>query len=276
PSINQPTTNKESSLSQITPFASDLSLSVSTLTEKLPCFLSPIPIGSRPPPNQIPAIMAEANANPATPAPLTKEEEERLKYLEFVQAAALHALVTFTNLYVYAKDKAGPLKPGVETVEGTVKTVVGPVYDKFQDVPIEVLKFVDRKVPPVVKQVSAQAFSAAQAAPGAARAVATEVQRSGVKETMTGLAKTVYTKYEPKAEQCAVSAWRRLNQLPLFPQVAQVVVPTAAYWSERYNETVASTAEKGYKVSSYLPLVPTERIAKVFSDDTAAPRLVSN
>ncbi|CAI0551372.1 unnamed protein product, partial [Linum tenue] len=280
PSINQPTTNKESSLSQITPFASDLSLSVSTLTEKLPCFLSPIPIGSRPPPNQIPAIMAEANANPATPAPLTKEEEERLKYLEFVQAAALHALVTFTNLYVYAKDKAGPLKPGVETVEGTVKTVVGPVYDKFQDVPIEVLKFVDRKV-------SAQAFSAAQAAPGAARAVATEVQRSGVKETMTGLAKTVYTKYEPKAkelytvyepkaEQCAVSAWRRLNQLPLFPQVAQVVVPTAAYWSERYNETVASTAEKGYKVSSYLPLVPTERIAKVFSDDTAAPRLVSN
>ncbi|CAI0448596.1 unnamed protein product, partial [Linum tenue] len=57
--------------------ASDLSLSVSTLTEKFPCFLSPIPIGSRPPPNQIPAIMAEANANPATPAPLTKEEDAR-------------------------------------------------------------------------------------------------------------------------------------------------------------------------------------------------------
>lgn len=38
------------------------------------------------------------------------------------------------------------MKPGVETVEGTVKSVVGPVYDKFHDVPIELLKFVDRKV----------------------------------------------------------------------------------------------------------------------------------
>ncbi|CAN1784150.1 REF/SRPP-like protein At3g05500 [Linum perenne] len=221
--------------------------------------------------------MAEANANPATPAPLTKEEEERLKYLQFVQAAGVHALVTFTNLYIYAKDKAGPLKPRVETMEGTVKNVVGPVYDKYQDVPIGVLKFVDRKVPIVVKQVSSQAISAAQAAPGAARAVATEVQRSGVKETVTGLAKTVYTKYEPKAEQCAASAWRRLNQLPLFPQVAHVVVPTAAYWSGKYNDTVSSTAEKGYKVSSYLPLVPTERIAKVFGgEQLAAAPLISN
>lgn len=60
--------------------------------------------------------------------------------------AAIHAVVYFSNLYGYAKDKSGPLKPGVETVEGTVKNVVGPVYDKFHDVPIELLKFVDRKV----------------------------------------------------------------------------------------------------------------------------------
>ncbi|CAN1784156.1 REF/SRPP-like protein At3g05500, partial [Linum perenne] len=77
-------------------------------------------------------------------------EEERLKYLQFVQAAGVHALVTFTNLYIYAKDKAGPLKPRVETMEGTVKNVVGPVYDKYQDVPIGVLKFVDRKVSELV------------------------------------------------------------------------------------------------------------------------------
>ncbi|CAN1784158.1 REF/SRPP-like protein At3g05500 [Linum perenne] len=154
-------------------------------------------------------------------------------------------------------------------MEGTVKNVVGPVYDKYQDVPIGVLKFVDRKV----SEVSSQAISAAQAAPGAARAVATEVQRSGYEPK----AKELYTAYEPKAEQCAASAWRRLNQLPLFPQVAHVVVPTAAYWSGKYNDTVSSTAEKGYKVSSYLPLVPTERIAKVFGgEQLAAAPLISN
>lgn len=75
-----------------------------------------------------------------------EEEEERLKYLEFVQAAAVYASLLSAKLYDYAKQRSGPLKPGVLTVEGTVKTVVSPVYDKYHDVPIQFLKFVDRKV----------------------------------------------------------------------------------------------------------------------------------
>lgn len=74
------------------------------------------------------------------------EEEQRLKYLEFVQVATIHAVMCLTGLYGYAKDKSGPLKPGVETVEGTVKSVVGPVYDKYHGIPIELLNYVDRKV----------------------------------------------------------------------------------------------------------------------------------
>lgn len=58
----------------------------------------------------------------------------------------MHALLYAGKLYTYAKDNSGPLKPGVDTVEGTVKTVVGPVYQKYQGVPVDVLKFVDRKV----------------------------------------------------------------------------------------------------------------------------------
>ncbi|XP_034708242.1 stress-related protein [Vitis riparia] len=217
---------------------------------------------------------------------MAKEEEQRLKYLEFVQVATLHAVLCFSSLYEYAKERSGPLKPGVQTVEGTVKTVVAPVYDKFHGVPIELLRFIDRKVdesvskfgkqvPPVVKQVSSQAVAAAQKAPSVARAVTSEVQRSGIVDTASGLAKSaytkcepaakdLYTKYEPVAQHYAVSAWHSLNRLPLFPQVVQVVVPTAAYCSEKYNQTVLSTAEKGYKVSTYLPLVPTEKITKVF------------
>lgn len=115
-----------------------------------------------------------------------------------------------------------------------------------------VTKF-DSRVPPIVKQVSTTTKN-----------LSTEVKSAGVVETASGLAKTAYTRLEPVAEQYAVSAWHSLNQLPLFPKVANVVVPTAAYYSEMYNQTVQQTAEKGYKVSSYLPLVPTERIAKVF------------
>ncbi|XVF31378.1 hypothetical protein REPUB_Repub16aG0140800 [Reevesia pubescens] len=231
--------------------------------------------------------MAQENSN--LPKDMAKDEEQKLKYLEFVQVAAVHSFLCFTNLYLYAKERSGPLKSGVETVEGTVKTVVGPVFDKYHDVPVELLKFVDRKVdesmtkidgrvPPVIKQVSSDAISAAQKAPEVARGVASEVQRAGVVNTASELAKSVYTKYEPtakglyakyepKAEQAAVSAWRKLNQLPLFPHVASVVVPTAAYCTDKYNQTVVSGAERGYKVASYLPLVPTEKIAKVFSEE---------
>ncbi|KAI3752402.1 hypothetical protein L2E82_24430 [Cichorium intybus] len=194
-----------------------------------------------------------------------QSEQEKLKYLEFVQVAVLHTVLYASKAYDYAKDNSGPLKPSVETIEGTLKTVVGPAYHKFHGVPVEVLKLVDRKVDESVTIIDSRVPPFVK-----------EVKTTGVVETASGLAKTAYTKieptakglyvkYEPVAEQYAVSAWQSLNQLPLFPKVAKVVVPTAAYCSEKYNQTVQETAEKGYKVSSYLPLVPTERIAKVFN-----------
>ncbi|XP_024964460.1 REF/SRPP-like protein At3g05500 isoform X2 [Cynara cardunculus var. scolymus] len=222
--------------------------------------------------------MAEIDV-PVPQSEKVESEQERLKYLEFVQVAVLHTVVYASRVYGYAKDNSGPLKPSVETLEGTLKTVVGPAYDKLHDVPVEVLKFVDQKVEesvskldnrvqPILKQVSTKTKSLST--------VANEVKNSSMVDTASGLAKTaytkleptakgLYTKYEPVAEIYAASAWGSLNQLPLFAKVAKVVVPTAAYCSDKYNQTVQQTAEKGYKVSSYLPLVPTEKIARVFS-----------
>lgn len=73
-------------------------------------------------------------------------DEKKLKYLEFVQVAAIYIVVCLSTVYEYAKENSGPLKPGVQTVEGTVKTVIGPVYQKLHDVPFQLLKFVDGKV----------------------------------------------------------------------------------------------------------------------------------
>ncbi|KAI3810515.1 hypothetical protein L1987_20131 [Smallanthus sonchifolius] len=205
-----------------------------------------------------------------------EREEQRLKYLEFVQMAVLHVVLYASKVYGYAKNNSGPLKPGMETIEGTLKTVVGPAYDKYHDVPVEVLKFVDRKVDESVNKFDTKVQPFVKHVSTKTKSLSAEVKAAGVVETASGLAKTaytkleptakgLYTKYEPVAEQYAASAWQSLNQLPLFPKVAKVVVPTAAYYSEKYNQTVQQTAEKGYKVSSYLPLVPTERIAKVFN-----------
>uniref|UniRef100_A0A7N2N4V5 Rubber elongation factor protein n=1 Tax=Quercus lobata TaxID=97700 RepID=A0A7N2N4V5_QUELO len=88
------------------------------------------------------------SSEPRQPSETSVEENKKgLKYLDFVQVAAIYIVVCFSSLYEYAKENAGPLKLGVQTVEGTVKTIIGPVYEKFHDVPLELLKFVDRKVP---------------------------------------------------------------------------------------------------------------------------------
>ncbi|XVF72604.1 hypothetical protein PTKIN_Ptkin12aG0134100 [Pterospermum kingtungense] len=225
------------------------------------------------------------DSNPKRQPEAMDENEKKLKYLDFVQVAAIYALVCLSSIYEYAKENSGPLKPGVQTVEGTVKTVIGPVYDKFHDVPFELLRFVDRKVDESLSGLDRHVPSLVKQASCQARAMASEVQRASVVDAAKTFTRTVYSKYEPTAkelyykyepvaEQYAVSAWRSLNLLPLFPQVARILVPTAAYWSEKYNQRVDYySGEKGLAVASYLPLIPIDRIAKAFEESRRAPTI---
>ncbi|KAF5731453.1 stress-related protein [Tripterygium wilfordii] len=219
--------------------------------------------------------MAELEANQQTER--VGDNERKLKYLDFVQVAAIYFVVCFSTIYEYAKENSGPLKAGVQTVEGTVKTVIGPVYEKFQNVPFELLKFADRKVDESLSELDRYVPSLVKQASSQARFVASEVQRAGVVDAAKSITKTVYTKYEPTAkelygkyepmaEQYAVASWRLLNRLPLFTQVAQIAVPTAVYWSEKYNRTVCYAVERGHAAAWYLPVIPVERIAKVFEE----------
>ncbi|KAI3752407.1 hypothetical protein L2E82_24435 [Cichorium intybus] len=191
-----------------------------------------------------------------------QSEEEKLKYLTFVQVAAKNAVPYASKAYDYAKENSGSLKPGVEAIEGTLKTVLTPALETFHDVPAKALKFVDRKVDESVTKAMSTT-------------VANDIKNHGVVETASGLAKSAYTiieptakellvKYEPVLQEQAASAWQSLNKITFFHNVAKVVIPIAAFLSETYNETVQKTAEEGCQVSSYQPLVPTEKIAKVF------------
>ncbi|KAI3935329.1 hypothetical protein MKW98_027149 [Papaver atlanticum] len=198
--------------------------------------------------------------------------KENLKHLAFIHIATVQAVVFLTKIYNFAKEKSGPLKPGVESVEGTLKTVVAPVYHKFKDIPYNVLKFIDKrvdesKVPSVVKEISREA-----------QIVGSEVQRSGLVETARAFAMNAYTKvepsakeayakYEPIAEKYAAITWRNLNKLPLFPTVANIMLPTASMLADTYNSAVSNATERKLPASSFLHLIPKERIAKVFSTE---------
>ena len=50
------------------------------------------------------------------------------------------------NFYDFAKGSAGPLRPGVDSVESKVISIVRPVYQRVDGKPHEVLLFVDKKV----------------------------------------------------------------------------------------------------------------------------------
>ncbi|GKV04902.1 hypothetical protein SLEP1_g16996 [Rubroshorea leprosula] len=217
-----------------------------------------------------------AESGPKQQIPTTQDNEKKLKYLDFVLVAVIYGIVCIISLYEFAKENSGPLKSGVQAVEDTVKTVIGPVYEKFHDVPFELLRFVDRKVDDSLREVDRHVPCLVKQASFQARAVVSEVQRDGLVDAANKISKNVYTQYEPVAEQYAVSAWLSLNRLPLFPQVAQIALPTAAYWSEKYNLAVSYTGERGYPLASYLPLIPIERIAKVFQDGENEPSIVTN
>ena len=64
-----------------------------------------------------------------------EEQEARPSYLKFVQHAVARMLVLEAEAYLRVR-QAGrrPAPPGVDHVELTIKTVVGPVYNKFYPV----------------------------------------------------------------------------------------------------------------------------------------------
>ncbi len=77
---------------------------------------------------------------------VVQEPKKNLKYLGLVHALVFQANAYLLALYIFAKDSSGPLRSGLDNVEGVVKTVVGPLYHKIEGKPLELLQFVDSKV----------------------------------------------------------------------------------------------------------------------------------
>nr|AGE89409.1 small rubber particle protein SRPP4 [Taraxacum brevicorniculatum] len=198
-----------------------------------------------------------ADVAPVTDEPEVQSEKETLKHLGFVEEGIQQVAGYASKVYDYAKENAGTLKPGVETIETTVKTYGGPAYDTLNGV----LKFADNKVaqldsvlPPSVKE-TAKSLSTT---------VVSDVKNVGVVETV----KELLIKMEPTVEDYASSAWKTISDLPLVAKLAAAIAPLATYITEKYNGTVQQTADEGYKVSSYLPLVPTDKLGRIFSTST--------
>ena len=74
--------------------------------------------------------------------------DKTLKWLGFFQVSTQNVTTHLSVLYGYAKENSMPLKQVLDTIEGTMKLVVGPVYLKVQGKPFDILLLTDRKVCP--------------------------------------------------------------------------------------------------------------------------------
>ncbi|KAJ7522394.1 hypothetical protein O6H91_18G009000 [Diphasiastrum complanatum] len=205
---------------------------------------------------------------PQTP-PVDNEQEPKLKYLGVVLSAGQKATGYVATIYELAKGNSGPLKPGVDNIETRVKTVVGPVYEKFEGKPLEFLEFIDKKVseslvlldssvPQTVKVKTAQAYELAKQAPDAAKSVVSDVQKNG----LYGSVKTYYVKYEPVTDEWTSDTLKKVKALPGVPFVIDWVGPSALYGAGKYNRLVSLLKEKQVPLSGYIPLVPVEIFEK--------------
>ncbi|KAK7306364.1 hypothetical protein VNO77_44298 [Canavalia gladiata] len=205
-----------------------------------------------------------------------ESKNKELKHLRFVRIAALQTYVFVSNLYESAKQNSGPLRSAVGTVESTVTTVLGPVCNKFKGVPDDLLVFFDNKVdeathkfdehaPPFAKQLVDQAKGLIQQATDKTGKVACEARSGGPRAAVN------YVTTESKHFLLinSVKLWNGLNHYPPFHALAEMAVPTAAHWSEKYNDMIKVIAGKGYSVVGYLPLIPIDEIAKAFKQGEA-------
>lgn len=205
-----------------------------------------------------------------------QSEQSGLKYLGFFEVAVDTATKYIANIYEFAKDSSGPLKPSVHSVESTVRTVIGPVYQKIEGKPYEILLFVDKKVdgavgtlesvvPQTVKDTSCQAYGVARQVPQAAKAVVSDIQTHGFVET----AKSYYATYEPAAEEWTYAAWNKLLQLPYAPQAVHFAAPPTLFCAEKFNQVVGNLKEMQVPLAGYIPTFPVEKLEKLVKEDVA-------
>lgn len=118
----------------------------------------------------------------------------------------------------------------------------------------------DEHAPPLAKQVATQVHNVFNQTTQLAKEVIHEAQVGGP------LAAAQYAANESKEVVLnqSVKAWSKLDKFPAVHMVAEITVPTAAHWSEKYNSVITDQRGKGFAVFSYVPLVPIDEISKAF------------
>eukprot|EP00253_Pinus_taeda_P004213 PITA_04213 len=184
---------------------------------------------------------------------------------------AQNAMARLCSFYGYAREKSGSLKHRVYAMEETGMFFV----KKFEEKPLEILRFADAKVGNVINQLDSclpqalkswtcEIYRATKRTPEVSSSVVTQVRQvavENIKEVGKTLyaksessAKNLYRKCEPVAEGWCLLAWYKLRQFPFVPQLVEALIPPTAYYVVQY------LCDGNYQVAPCLHIVPVEKI----------------
>ncbi|GER44787.1 rubber elongation factor protein (REF) [Striga asiatica] len=200
-----------------------------------------------------------------------------LKYLGFVKVLAINAVVFVSNLYDSAKQNSGSYKSAFERAEGAVTAVVSPVYSRVKGVPGGILAFIDKKVdeatnkfnecaPTFAKNLVSKAQSIFRKASELASELTAEAQVKGPLAAISHAG----TISKQVAVNLLVVVWYKANKHPILHGLFEMAIPTAAHWSEKYNNLVKNLSTKGFTFMGFVPLVPVEEISMAYKQVEAA------
>ncbi|KAK9707573.1 hypothetical protein RND81_07G205900 [Saponaria officinalis] len=197
--------------------------------------------------------------------------QQQLKHLGYVRAVAINTVLWLSTLYHYAKTNSGPFTSAVASVEAAVTALISPVFNKFKIVPHHLLVFLDHQVdvamvkfderaPALMKKVASEVHGVVESTAQVSKELLHQAQTGGP------LSAARYAVNETKHTVLhqSVKVWSKLDKLAPFHAVAEMTVPTAAHFSNKYNKLISDLRAKGYAVFSYVPLVPIDEIAKAF------------
>ncbi|KAE8698913.1 Detected protein of confused Function [Hibiscus syriacus] len=188
--------------------------------------------------------------------------KQGLKHVGLVRVAAICALVCVSNLYEYAKQKSGPLRSTVRTFEGTVATIVGPVYQKYKAIPDLLLVYLDTKVDEATHKFDEYVPPAGKQMVNQAQDLVHTAERKGSEISRRGSNQRRSQRFELLRERVQAAGSGELNEVvgeteseSIFP-----LSPTAKNLSD--NCLVNDMSGKGYPVFTYLPLIPVADLSK--------------
>nr|AHX74091.1 rubber elongation factor protein [Eucommia ulmoides] len=201
--------------------------------------------------------------------------DRELKHLDFVRIITLNALLCLSNMYNFVKQMAGPLKFPFDIGENAVGFVAGPAYEKFKGVSENLLAVVDDKVDVVVNTVYIPPFLKSIFSRSKSMAIkASEITETTFRVARVGgiipAVRYLTTLVREVALTQLVAVCYAANQSESFRSVAWKTAPTAAHWSENYNNLIEEMVAKGYTIFSHLPLVPIDELGKAYKRLEAA------